>query len=188
MNAANRIVNKRGGPDLPECFLPVACGGESSGNANAADPHLCPPTMTPDPTTPPSLFGSTPRKNLMQHADSQPPVPVSHAPTIHAARVDGHEPPPSRLLSIMRQWKAEIFRGAAAADQASQYIFEWLNARGQAGRTEGGLTRADLLAVNADELEMFLDDLRDLREQAEYAVEAMEAVITAVDKNDHDYR
>jgi hypothetical protein len=90
------------------------------------------------------------------------------------------------LPPIMRQWKSDVFRGAAAADQASQRLFEWLNDRGQGGRAEGGLTRAALLAVDPAWLEVFLDDLRDLQEQAEYAVEAMEAVMAAVDENDQD--
>jgi hypothetical protein len=103
-----------------------------------------------------------------------------------AMKSDENTKPRSELLVIMQQWKSDVFRGAAAADDASQSLFTWLNDHGQGGLAVGGLTRADLLAVDADELEMFLDDLRDLQEQAEYAVEAMEAVIAAVDENDED--
>jgi hypothetical protein len=103
-----------------------------------------------------------------------------------AMKLDGNAETPSELPPIMQQWKSDVFRGAAAADDASQSLFTWLNDHGQGGLAVGGLTRADLLAVDADEFEMFLDDLRDLQEQAEYAVEAMEAVIAAVDENDED--
>ena len=147
---------------------------------NAATPHAIPPTMTPDsPTT--LLFISTPRKNPMYHSDSHPHSPMNNTPTSTAKSADGDADTGTPLPPILRQWKSDILRGAAAADEASQRLFDWLNDRGQA---EGELTRTDLLAVDADELEMFLDDLRDLQEQAEYAVEAMEAVMAAVDEGD----
>jgi len=111
---------------------------------------------------------------------------MNDTPTSPAKSLDGDAETGTLLPSIMRQWKSDVFRGAAAADDASLRLFDWLNDRGQGGRAEGGLTRADLLAVDPDELEMFLDDLRDLQEQAEYAVEAMEAVMAAVDEDDED--
>ena len=116
--------------------------------------------------------------------DSYPQGPMNDTPTSPARSVDGDADTGTTLPSIMRQWKSDVFRGAAAADEASKRLFDWLNDRGQAGLAEGGLTRTDLLAVDADELEMLLDDLRDLQEQAEYAVEAMEAVMAAVDESD----
>ena len=99
---------------------------------------------------------------------------------------DENTKPRSELPVIMQQWKSDVFRGAAAADEASQRLLDWLNDHGQGGLAVGGLTRADLLAIDEEELEMFLDDVRDLQEQAEYAVEAMEAVIAAVDDDDED--
>lgn len=118
----------------------------------------------------------------MHHSDSHPHSPMNNTPTSHAQSVDGDADTGMPLPPIMRQWKSDISRGAAAADKASLRLFDWLNDRGQAGRAEGELTRADLLAIDPDKLEMFLDDLRDLQEQAEYAVEAMEAVMAAVDE------
>jgi len=109
---------------------------------------------------------------------------MNDTPTLPAKSVDDAADTGTPLPNIMRQWKSDISRGAAAADKASLRLFDWLNDRGQGGRAEGELTRADLLAVDAEKLEMFLDDLRDLQEQAEYAVEAMEAVMAAVDEND----
>jgi len=122
----------------------------------------------------------------MFESDSLPQGPMNDTPTSPAKSLDGDAETGTLLPSIMRQWKSDVFRGAAAADDASLRLFDWLNDRGQGGRAEGGLTRADLLAVDPDELEMFLDDLRDLQEQAEYAVEAMEAVMAAVDEDDED--
>ena len=101
-----------------------------------------------------------------------------------AMKSDENTKPRTELPSIMQQWKSDVFRGAAAADEASQNLLIWLNDHGQGGRAGGGLTRTELLAVDADELDMFLDDLRGLQQQAEYAVDAMEAVIAAVDEND----
>jgi len=120
----------------------------------------------------------------MHQSDSQPHSPMNNTPTSTAKSADGDADTGTPLPPIMRQWKSDIFRGAAAADKASLRLFDWLNDHGRAGQAEGELTRADLLAVDADELEMFLDDLRDLQEQAEYAVEAMEAVMAAVDEGD----
>jgi hypothetical protein len=120
----------------------------------------------------------------MCQSDSQPPAPMNDTPTSPAERVDDGAEASTPLPPVMRQWKSDVFRGAAAADQASQRLFEWLNDRGQGGRADGGLTRAALLAVDPAWLKVFLDDLRDLQEQAEYAVEAMEAVMVAVDEND----
>jgi hypothetical protein len=118
----------------------------------------------------------------MYESDSHTQGPMNDTPTSPKAGVDGDADTGTPLPPVMRQWKSDIFRGAAAADDASQRLFDWLNDRGRSGRAEGELTRDDLLAVDADELEMFLDDLRDLQEQAEYAVEAMEAVMAAVDQ------
>lgn len=101
-------------------------------------------------------------------------------------KTDGNIATRSELPAIMRQWKTDVFRGAAAADDASRTLCRLLAGGVQAGRAVEGLTRADLLAIDADELERFADDLRDLREQVEYAVEAMGAVIAAVDTNDRD--
>jgi hypothetical protein len=109
---------------------------------------------------------------------------MNDTPDSPAESVDDDAETSTELPSIMQQWKSGVFRGAAAADEASQNLLIWLNEHGQGGRAGGGLTRTELLAVDADELDMFLDDLRDLQEQAEYAVEAMEAVIAAVDEND----
>lgn len=120
----------------------------------------------------------------MHHSDSHPHSPMNNTPTSTAKSADGDADTGTPLPPIMRQWKSDISRGAAAADKASLRLFDWLNDRGQAGRAEGELTRADLLAIDPDKLEMFLDDLRDLQEQAEYAVEAMEAVMAAVDEGD----
>lgn len=120
----------------------------------------------------------------MYESDSQPQGPMNDLPTSPTTGVDGDADTGTPLPPIMRQWKSDISRGAAAADKASLRLFDWLNDRGQAGRAEGELTRADLLAIDPDKLEMFLDDLRDLQEQAEYAVEAMEAVMAAVDEGD----
>jgi hypothetical protein len=125
----------------------------------------------------------------MCQPDRQPPVPMNETPTSPAERVDGHTPPPSGLPPIMRQWKSAVFHGAAAADQASRTLERLLNDTSSSGVCIGGLTRANLLAVDPVWLEVFLDDLHDLKEQAEYAVDAMEAVMSAVDeddKNDHD--
>ena len=122
----------------------------------------------------------------MFQSDGQAPVPMNDTPTSPAEMVADDAETGTELPPVMRRWKSDVFRGAAAADEASQRLFDWLNDRGQGGRAEGGLTRADLLAVDADELEMFLDDLRDLQQQAEYAVEAMEAVIAAVDESDQE--
>lgn len=118
----------------------------------------------------------------MHHSDSHPHGPMNDTPTSPTTGVDGDADTGTPLPPIMRQWMSDISRGAAAADKASLRLFDWLNDRGQGGRAEGELTRADLLAVDADKLEMFLDDLRDLQEQAGYAVEAMEAVMAAVDE------
>ena len=118
----------------------------------------------------------------MYDSDSHSQSPMNDTPTSPAKSADGDADTGTPLPPIMRQWKSDISRGAAAADKASLRLFDWLNDHGQGVRVEGGLTRADLLAVDADELEMFLDDLRDLQEQAEYAVEAMEAVMAAVDQ------
>ena len=101
-------------------------------------------------------------------------------------KLDGNTETCGELPAIVRQWKSDLSRGAAAADDASQRLFKWLHDSGHSGQAEGGLTRSELLAVDADELEMFLDDLRDLQQQAEYAVEAMEAVIAAVDESDQE--
>ncbi|MBM4022604.1 MAG: hypothetical protein FJ284_10280 [Planctomycetes bacterium] len=120
----------------------------------------------------------------MHHSDSHPQGPMNDTPTSPAQSVDGDADTGMPLPPIMRQWKSDISRGAAAADKASLRLFDWLNDHGQAARAEGELTRADLLAIDPDKLEMFLDDLRDLQEQAEYAVEAMEAVMAAVDEGD----
>jgi hypothetical protein len=111
---------------------------------------------------------------------------MNDTPDSPAESVDDDAETSTELPPVMQQWKSDVFRGAAAADDASQNLLMWLHDRGQSGQAEGELTRADLLAVDTDELKMFLDDLRDLQEQAEYAVEAMEAVIAAVDESDQE--
>ena len=120
----------------------------------------------------------------MFESDSHPQGPMNDTPTSPAKSVDGDAETGTLLPPIMWRWKSDVSRGATAADDASLRLFDWLDDRGQGGHAEGGLTRADLLAVDPDELEMFLDDLRDLQEQAEYAIEAMEAVMAAVDEGD----
>lgn len=123
----------------------------------------------------------------MHYSDSHPQGPMNDTPTSPTTGVDGDADTGTPLPPIIRQWKSDIFRGAAAADKASLRLLDWLNDRGQAARAEGELTRADLLAIDPNELEVFLDDLRDLQEQAEYAVEAMEAVMAAVDESDDEH-
>ena len=118
----------------------------------------------------------------MFESDSHPQGPMNDTPTSPAKSVDGDAETGTLLLPIMWRWKSDVSRGAT--DDASLRLFDWLDDRGQGGHAEGGLTRADLLAVDPDELEMFLDDLRDLQEQAEYAIEAMGAVMAAVDEGD----
>jgi hypothetical protein len=122
----------------------------------------------------------------MCQSDSQPPAPMNDTPASPSERVDDGAEPGTPLPPVMRQWKSDVFRGAAAADQASRLLERLLNDTSSYGVCVGGLTRADLLAVDPAWLEVFLDDLQDLKEQAEYAVEAMEAVMAAVDENDQD--
>jgi hypothetical protein len=122
----------------------------------------------------------------MCQSDSQPPAPMNDTPTSPAKGVGDGAAAGTPLPPVMRKWKSDVFRGAAAADQASRILERLLNDTSSYGVCIGGLTRANLLAVDPAWLEVFLDDLRDLREQAEYAVEAMEAVMVAVDENDHD--
>jgi hypothetical protein len=117
----------------------------------------------------------------MRQYDSRHQDPINGMPASPSESIAGDAKNGTELPPIMRQWKSDIIRGAAAADEASQSIFELLDDPGQ-----GELTRADLLAVDADELELFVDDLRDLHEQAQNAVEAIEAVIAAMDEKDPD--
>jgi hypothetical protein len=122
----------------------------------------------------------------MYQSDDQSPASINNTHGLPAGKVTAESQAGAQLPPVMQQWKSDVFRGAAAADEASQRVFEWLHDRRQSGQAEGELTRTELLAVDADELEMFLDDLRDLQQQAEYAVEAMEAVIAAVDESDQE--
>ena len=122
----------------------------------------------------------------MHHPDSHTQGPMNDTSDSPAESVNDDAETSTELPPIMQRWKSDVFRGAAAADDASQNLLTWLDDHGQGGQAEGGLTRTELLAVDADELEMFLDDLRDLQQQAEYAVEAMEAVIAAVDESDQE--
>jgi hypothetical protein len=101
-------------------------------------------------------------------------------------KLDGNSETPSELPPIMRQWKSEVIRGAQAADDASDCLGRLLDDSAQSEMVIDGLTRADLLAVDADALEMFLADLWDLQEQVENAAAAIEAVIAAVDEDDED--
>jgi len=122
----------------------------------------------------------------MYQSDDQSPASINDTHGLPAGKVTAESQAGAQLPPVMQQWKSDVSRGAAAADEASQRLFKWLHDSGHSGQAEGGLTRSELLAVDAEELEMFLDDVRDLQEQAEYAVEAMEAVIAAVDEDDED--
>lgn len=59
---------------------------------------------------------------------------------------DENTKPRSELPLIMQQWKSDVFRGAAAADDASDCLGRLLDDSGQRGVVVDGLTRADLLA------------------------------------------
>ncbi len=63
-----------------------------------------------------------------------------------AMKSDENTKPRSELPVIMQQWKSDVFRGAAAADDASDCLGRLLDDSGQRGVVVDGLTRADLLA------------------------------------------
>jgi len=122
----------------------------------------------------------------MCQSGSQPPGPMNDTPISPAERVDDGAETGTPLPPVMRRWKSGVFRGVAAADQAAQTLDRLLNDIGPSGLVIDGLTRDNLLAIDAGELENFLGALWDLQHQAECAAEAMEAVIAAIGENDDD--
>ena len=63
-----------------------------------------------------------------------------------AMKSDENTKPCSEVPVIMQQWKSDVFRGAAAADDASDCLGRLLDDSRQRGVVVDGLTRADLLA------------------------------------------
>ena len=122
----------------------------------------------------------------MHQPTGQPPFPMNDTPASLSEIVDDDAETGTELPPIMRQWKSEVIHGAQAADDASDCLGRLLDDSGQSELVIEGLTRADLLAVDADVLEMFLADLWDLQEQIENAAAVIEAVIAAVDKTRED--